>query len=186
MARSPRRPSAGPKDFPDLLLTPGVGARTVQALAMVAEVVHGAPCRFTDPARFSLAHGGKDRHPFPVPIKVYDETIRVLKSAVRKARLGREEELQAPAPARRAGPPARTGMADIRPNFRRHRAHCVAATGRPVRRSGWLKGPDAAEGGRLGVFEYPKQLAKPDPRQGSGWQDSDQTVAVANAIKLFA
>jgi hypothetical protein len=85
----------GPKDFPDLLLTPGVGARTVQALALVAEVVHGAPCRFADPARFSLAHGGKDRHPFPVPLKVYDETIRVLKSAVRKARLGRDEELGA-------------------------------------------------------------------------------------------
>jgi hypothetical protein len=57
--------------------------------------VHGAPYRFTDPARFSFAHGGKDRHPFPVPIKVYDETIRVLKSAVSKARLGREEELGA-------------------------------------------------------------------------------------------
>jgi hypothetical protein len=85
----------GPIDFPDLLLTPGVGARTVQSLAMVAEVVHGAPYRFQDPARFSLAHGGKDRHPYPVPIKVYDETIRVLKSAVQKARLGREEELGA-------------------------------------------------------------------------------------------
>jgi hypothetical protein len=85
----------GPKDFPDLLLTPGVGARTVQALAMVAEVVHGAPYRFTDPARFSIAHGGKDRHPFPVPIKVYDETIKVLKSAVQKAKLGRDEELGA-------------------------------------------------------------------------------------------
>jgi hypothetical protein len=85
----------GPKDFPDLLLTPGVGARTVQALAMVAEVVHGAPYRFSDPARFSLAHGGKDRHPFPVPLKVYDETIKVLKSAVQKAKLGRGEELGA-------------------------------------------------------------------------------------------
>jgi hypothetical protein len=85
----------GPKDFPGLLLTPGVGARTVQALAMVAEVLHGAPYRFTDPARFSIAHGGKDRHPFPVPIKVYDETIKVLKSAVQKAKLGREEELGA-------------------------------------------------------------------------------------------
>lgn len=85
----------GPADFQQLLLTPGVGARTVNALAMVAEVVHGAPCRFSDPARFSLAHGGKDRHPFPVPLKVYDETIRVMKSAVSKGRLGREEELQA-------------------------------------------------------------------------------------------
>ena len=84
-----------PHDFADLLLTPGVGARTVRALAMVAEVVHGAPYRFTDPARFSLAHGGKDRHPYPVPLKVYDETIRVLKSAVQGAKLGREEELGA-------------------------------------------------------------------------------------------
>src|SRR5882757_1373704 len=78
----------GPLDFPELLLTPGVGARTVQSLAMVAEVVHGAPFRFDDPARFSLAHGGKDRHPYPVPIKVYDETIRVLKSALQQAKLG--------------------------------------------------------------------------------------------------
>jgi hypothetical protein len=85
----------GPKDFPELLLTPGVGARTVKALAMVAEVVHGTPCRFSDPARFSFAHGGKDRHPYPVPLKVHDETIRVLKSAVQKAKLGREEELGA-------------------------------------------------------------------------------------------
>jgi hypothetical protein len=85
----------GPADFADLLLTPGVGARTVQALAMVAEVVHGAPSRFSDPARFSLALGGKDRHPFPVPIKVYDQTLNVLKSAVANARLGREEELGA-------------------------------------------------------------------------------------------
>ncbi|WP_307147699.1 DUF763 domain-containing protein [Rhizobium tibeticum] len=85
----------GPKDYQDLLLVPGVGARTVKALAMVAEVVHGAPCRFSDPARFSLAHGGKDRHPFPVPLKVYDETIRVMKSAIAKGKLGREEELAA-------------------------------------------------------------------------------------------
>jgi hypothetical protein len=85
----------GPEDFAALLLTPGVGARTVRALAMVAEVVHGAPYRFDDPARFSLAHGGKDRHPYPVPLKVYDETIRVLKSAVQTAKLAREEELGA-------------------------------------------------------------------------------------------
>jgi hypothetical protein len=85
----------GPRDFTELLQIPGVGARTVRALAMVAEVLHGAPCRFTDPARFSLAHGGKDRHPFPVPTRVYDETIRVLKTAVGNAKLGREEQLAA-------------------------------------------------------------------------------------------
>jgi hypothetical protein len=86
---------AGPKDFPELLLVPGVGARTVRSLAMVAEVIHGAPCRFADPARFSLTHGGKDRHPFPVPIKVYDKTIGVLKAAVEQAKLGRDEKLGA-------------------------------------------------------------------------------------------
>jgi hypothetical protein len=85
----------GPADFSDLLLTPGVGARTVRALAMVAEVVHGAPCRFSDPGRFSFAHGGKDRHPFPVPLKVLDDTIKVWKSALQKAKLGRDEELGA-------------------------------------------------------------------------------------------
>src|SRR4030088_1038325 len=84
-----------PADFSELLLTPGVGARTVRALAMVAEVVHGAPCRFSDPARFSVAHGGKDRHPYPVPLKVYDRTIGVLKIAVQKAKLGQSEELAA-------------------------------------------------------------------------------------------
>jgi hypothetical protein len=84
-----------PIDFAELLLVPGIGARTVRALAMVAEVMHGAPYRFTDPARFSFAHGGKDRHPFPVPLRVYDQTIHVLKSAVRNAKLGREEELAA-------------------------------------------------------------------------------------------
>ena len=84
-----------PADFSELLLTPGVGQRTVRALALVAEVVHGAPCRFSDPARFSFAHGGKDRHPFPVPLTVYDRTIDVLKAAVRNAKLGRGEELSA-------------------------------------------------------------------------------------------
>lgn len=85
----------GPADFAELLLVPGVGARTVRALAQVAEVIHGAPHRFADPARFALAHGGKDGHPFPVPLKVYDETIRVLKYAIAKARLGNNEEIDA-------------------------------------------------------------------------------------------
>jgi hypothetical protein len=85
----------GPSDFSELLLVPGVGARTVEALAHVAEVVHGAPCRFSDPARFSLAHGGKDGHPFPVPLRVYDQTLRVLRQAVDTAKLGNEERLHA-------------------------------------------------------------------------------------------
>jgi uncharacterized protein len=85
----------GPKDFTELLLTPGVGARTIASLAFVAEIVHGAPARFSDPARFSLAHGGKDGQPFPVPLRVYDETIRVLKSAVDRAKLGNADRLAA-------------------------------------------------------------------------------------------
>lgn len=85
----------GPADFAELLLTPGVGARTVAALAFVAEVIHGAAARFSDPARFSLAHGGKDGHPFPVPITVYDETIQLLKRAVARAHLGSSEALAA-------------------------------------------------------------------------------------------
>ncbi|HLK88804.1 MAG TPA: DUF763 domain-containing protein [Polyangia bacterium] len=85
----------GPQDFTDLMLVPGVGARTLFALALCAEVIHGAPSRFADPARFSLAHGGKDGHPFPVPLKVYDETIRVLKDALGRAKLGESERLGA-------------------------------------------------------------------------------------------
>jgi uncharacterized protein len=76
----------GPSDLAALLLVPGIGARTVRSLALVAEVIHGAPCRFADPARHSLAHGGKDRQPFPVPTRVYDETIAVLKDAVERAK----------------------------------------------------------------------------------------------------
>jgi hypothetical protein len=84
---------AGPSDFTDLLLMPGVGRRTLASLAMTAEVIYGTPSRFSDPARFSLAHGGKDAHPFPVPLKVYDQTIRVLSSAVSQARLGNSDRL---------------------------------------------------------------------------------------------
>lgn len=84
-----------PADFSELLLVPGIGARTVRSLAMVAEIVHGSPCRFTDPARFSLAHGGKDRQPFAVPTKVYDQTIAVLKSAIDRAKLGQDDRLAA-------------------------------------------------------------------------------------------
>src|SRR6266403_1234571 len=81
--------------FAELLLLQKLGPRTLQSLALIAEVVHGAPSRFVDPARFSFAHGGKDGHPFPVPLRVYDETIRVLKSAIQNAKLGRDDELSA-------------------------------------------------------------------------------------------
>jgi hypothetical protein len=81
-----------PKDFESLLLLQGVGPRTIQSLALVSEVIHGTPTRFTDPARFSFAHGGKDGHPFPVPLKVYDETIQALHNAVQKAKIGATEK----------------------------------------------------------------------------------------------
>jgi hypothetical protein len=85
----------GPASFPELLLTPNIGQRTLFALALVAEVLHGAPSRFSDPARFAFAHGGKDGHPFPVPLKVYDETLRVLRRAVDGAKLGQGDKLAA-------------------------------------------------------------------------------------------
>jgi hypothetical protein len=84
-----------PVDFPELLLTPGVGARTMLALALAAEVIHGTPCRFSDPARFSLALGGKDGHPFPVPLHVYDRTLTVLRRAVDAAKLASDDRLAA-------------------------------------------------------------------------------------------
>jgi hypothetical protein len=77
-----------PGNFEELLLLQGVGPRTIHSLALVSEVIHGSPTRFKDPARFSFAHGGKDGHPFPVPVKVYDETIATLENAVQKAKLG--------------------------------------------------------------------------------------------------
>ncbi|HEY0029671.1 MAG TPA: DUF763 domain-containing protein [Bacteroidia bacterium] len=76
------------RDFESLLMLEGVGPRTIQSLALVSEVIHGTPSRFNDPARFSFAHGGKDGHPFPVPIKIYDETISILQHSVEKAKIG--------------------------------------------------------------------------------------------------
>lgn len=80
-------------DFASFLLLEQLGPRTLQSLALVAEVVHGTPTRFSDPARFSFAHGGKDGHPFPVPLTVYDESIDVLKRALHEARLGHSDKL---------------------------------------------------------------------------------------------
>ncbi|HEX8332724.1 MAG TPA: DUF763 domain-containing protein [Segetibacter sp.] len=84
-----------PKDFEELLSLEGVGPRTMQSLALVSEVIHGTPSRFKDPARFSFAHGGKDGHPFPVPTKVYDETIATLQTAVQKSKLDNNDKQQA-------------------------------------------------------------------------------------------
>lgn len=84
-----------PSDFEELLLLEGMGPRTLQSLALVSEVIYGTSARFTDPARFSFAHGGKDGHPFPVPLNVYDETISVLSKAVYKAKIDQADKLHA-------------------------------------------------------------------------------------------
>src|SRR5262245_8766794 len=80
-------------DFAELLLLEKLGPRTLQTLSLVAEVVHGAPTRFSDPARFSFALGGKDRHPFPVPLKTYDESLSVLQSALDTAKLSDSDKV---------------------------------------------------------------------------------------------
>src|SRR5205085_7700607 len=79
------------RDFAELLLLENLGPRTLQSLALIAEVVHGVPCRFSDPARFSFAHGGKDRHPFPVPLKTYDESLNMMRTALDKAKLPKHD-----------------------------------------------------------------------------------------------
>ena len=82
------------RDFASLLLLEKLGPRTLQSLALVAEVVHGAPVRFSDPARFSFALGGKDRHPFPVPLKIYDESVDILRKSLDLARMGNTEKIE--------------------------------------------------------------------------------------------
>ncbi|MES2544680.1 MAG: DUF763 domain-containing protein [Bacteroidota bacterium] len=84
-----------PEDFEDLLMLKGMGPRALQSLALVSEVIYGTPTRFEDPARFSFAHGGKDGHPFPVPIAIYDETITTLKKAIDRAKIGNSDKMQA-------------------------------------------------------------------------------------------
>ena len=84
-----------PNSFEELLLLEGMGPRTLQSMALVSEVIYGTPSRFTDPARYSFAHGGKDGHPFPVPVNVYDETISVLQKAIEKAKIGNTDKQQA-------------------------------------------------------------------------------------------
>ena len=83
----------GLHDFAELLLLEKLGPRTLQSLALVAEVVHGAPSRFNDPARFAFAHGGKDGHPHPVPLKTYDESLHFLRNTLNAAKVGHTEKL---------------------------------------------------------------------------------------------
>ncbi len=82
------------RSFADFLLTEKLGPRTLQTLAMVAEVIHGTPIRFSDPARYSFALGGKDGHPFPVPLKTYDESIDVLRKSLDAAKLDGGDKME--------------------------------------------------------------------------------------------
>jgi hypothetical protein len=84
-----------PADFEALLGVPGVGAKTLRALALTSEMIYGTPASTRDPARFSFAHGGKDGHPFPVDRKTYDRTIDFLGTALRRARVGHTEKVAA-------------------------------------------------------------------------------------------
>lgn len=84
-----------PEDFEGLLMLKGMGPRTVQSLALVSEIIYGTPTRFDDPARFSFAHGGKDGHPFPVPVNVFDETITTLQSAIQRSKIGNSDKMHA-------------------------------------------------------------------------------------------
>lgn len=89
------REQANDQTFDDFLLTRGLGPRTLQSLVLVSEVIHGTPSRFDDPARFSFAHGGKDGHPFPVPLKVYDQTVRAMEHVVDKSRIPYSDKARA-------------------------------------------------------------------------------------------
>jgi len=131
-----------PAGFEDLLLLQGLGPRTLQSLVLVSEVIHGTPSRFKDPARFSFAHGGKDGHPFPVPTKVYDETIATLQNAVYKAKLGQSETTEA---IKRLSRVAQDAEKDFVPNanfdkvIEEERKNSYKYGGRTV--TGWAKPP---------------------------------------------
>jgi len=86
---------AQPRGFRDLLCLPGVGAKTMRALSLLAELVYGETPSYEDPARFSFAHGGKDGIPYPVDRPLYDQTVDLMNRAIRHAKLGNRAELDA-------------------------------------------------------------------------------------------
>ena len=102
-----------PEHFEDLLMLKGMGPRTIQSVALVSEIIYGTATRFDDPARFSFAHGGKDGHPFPVPIKVFDETINTLQTAIQRAKIGNSDKMDA---IRKLSEISRNAEKDFTPN----------------------------------------------------------------------
>lgn len=102
-----------PEDFEELLMLKGMGPRTLQSVALVSEIIYGTPTRFDDPARFSFAHGGKDGHPFPVPVNVFDETITTLQTAIQRAKIGNSDKMDA---IRKLSEISRNAEKDFTPN----------------------------------------------------------------------
>jgi len=146
------------RDFASFLLLEQLGPRTLQSLALVAEVVHGAPARFDDPARFSFAHGGKDGHPFPVPLKVYDESIGVLRRALDAASVGHTEKLDGFKRLdafTRAIEQGRSPVADVAAAIAHERAVSRSLGGRTVFDDRRARPARPAEG-QLNLFPRPK------------------------------
>lgn len=143
-------------DFEDLLLLKGLGPRTLQSLTLVSEVIHGTPSRFSDPARFAFAHGGKNAKPFPVPTRVYDETIDVLRDSVEKSRIGDKDKSTAIAKLTKIAQQAEAGFTVDQPDFQglldKENRESYRYVGR--RLDGWVK-PDNKrddKGDQLSLF----------------------------------
>jgi uncharacterized protein len=144
------------RDFASFLLLEQLGPRTLQSLALVAEVVHGAPARFEDPARFAFAHGGKDGHPFPVPLRVYDESISVLRRALDAAKVGHTEKLDGMARLdrfTRAIERRHTPVADVDATIAHERAISDSLGGRTVFDDRRQARKPAAPRGQLSLFD---------------------------------
>lgn len=143
-------------DIESLLLLQGVGPRTIQSLTLVSEVIHGTPSRFSDPARFSFAHGGKDGHPFPVPTSIYDETIEVFDKSIHLAKLGDKEKSEALRNLSKVSLEMERGFTP-NDNFdkviQKERDDSYLYGGRTV--SGEAKKPDKPKGGiQLNLFDW--------------------------------
>lgn len=143
-------------DIESLLLLQGVGPRTIQSLTLVSEVIHGTSSRFSDPARFSFAHGGKDGHPFPVPTSVYDETIEIFDRSIHLAKLGDKEKSEALRNLSKVSLEMERGFTP-NDNFdkiiQKERDESYLYGGRTV--SGEAKKPDKPKGGiQLNLFDW--------------------------------
>jgi uncharacterized protein len=144
----------GIQEMESLLLNKGLGPRTVQSLALVSEVIHGTPTRFSDPARFSFAHGGKDGHPFPVPSRVYDETIDFLSDVINKSKIGLNDQHKALKSLMKSAQNVEKNLIPDKNKFeayvKKERAESYKYGGRTV--FGDAK-PPLDKGGQLSLFE---------------------------------